>query len=53
MTGAGKSWWWIADDRDRVAFAVPRGYVELARFAVDRWLGRTPATIFLLERAGR
>jgi hypothetical protein len=52
VTGAGKSWCWIADDRYRVAFAVPPGYVELAGFAVDRWLGRTPATIFLLAPAG-
>jgi 4-amino-4-deoxy-L-arabinose transferase-like glycosyltransferase len=53
VTGAGKSWWWIADDRYVVAFSVPPGFVELARFDVDRWLASTPPAIFLLERAAR
>ncbi|HEY2966937.1 MAG TPA: glycosyltransferase family 39 protein [Casimicrobiaceae bacterium] len=53
ITGSGKSWWWIADDRYVVAFSVPPGFVELARFDVDRWLARTPPAIYLLERAGR
>jgi hypothetical protein len=53
ITGAGKSWWWIADDRYVVAFSVPPGFVEQARFAVDRWLARTPPAIYLLERTGR
>lgn len=51
-TGAGKSWWWIADDRYVVAFSVPPGFVEHARFEVNRWLARTPPAIFLLERVG-
>jgi len=50
---ADKSWWWVADDRFIVAFSVPPGFVERARFAVDRWLARTPPAIFLLERAPR
>lgn len=49
--GAGKSWWWVADDRYVVAFSAPSGFVERARFDVDRWLSRTPPVIFLLERA--
>jgi hypothetical protein len=53
ITGAGKSWWWIADDRYVVAFSVPPGFIELARFDVDRWLPRTPPAIYLLERAHR
>jgi hypothetical protein len=53
ITGAGKSWWWIADDRYAVAFSVPPGFIELARFDVDRWLARTPPAIYLLERTGR
>jgi hypothetical protein len=51
-SGAGKSWWWIADDRYVVAFSVPTGFVERARFDVKRWLARTPPAIFLLERVG-
>ncbi len=46
----GKSWWWVEDDRFVVAFSVPPGYVERRRFPVERWLPRTPATIFLSER---
>ena len=53
VTGAGKSWWWIADDRYVIAFSVPPGFVERAHFDVDRWLVRTPPAIFLLERTGR
>jgi hypothetical protein len=53
ITGIGKSWWWIADDRYVVAFSVPPGFVERARFDVDRWLARTPPAIYLLERTGR
>ena len=53
ITGSSKSWWWIADDRYVVAFSVPPGFVELARFDVDRWLARTPPAIYLLEHAGR
>jgi 4-amino-4-deoxy-L-arabinose transferase-like glycosyltransferase len=53
LTGAGKSWWWIADDRYVVAFSVPPGFVERARFDVDRWLARSPPAIYLLERTGR
>ncbi|NDP43648.1 MAG: hypothetical protein GZ089_13170 [Aromatoleum sp.] len=47
----GKSWWWVNDDRYVVAFTVIPGYVERARFDVDRWLPRTPASVRLLERA--
>ena len=53
ITAAGKSWWWIADDRYVVAFSVPPGFVERARFDVDRWLARTPPAIYLVERTGR
>jgi hypothetical protein len=51
VTGAGKRWWWVADDRYVVAFSVAPGFVERSRFDVDRWLARTPPAIFLLERA--
>jgi hypothetical protein len=53
VTGAGMSWWWVADDRFLVAFSVPPGFVERARFEVDRWLARTPPAIFLVERVPR
>lgn len=53
LTAAGKSWWWIADDHYAVAFSVVPGFAERARFGVPRWLARTPAVIFLLERADR
>ncbi len=46
----GKSWWWVQDDRYVVAFSPVAGYVELARFGVERWLPRTPVQIYLLER---
>ncbi len=46
----GKSWWWVKDDRYVVAFSPVAGYVERARFGVDRWLPRTPVQIYLLER---
>ncbi len=49
----GKSWWWVQDDRYVVAFTPVEGYDELARFPVKRWLARTPATLYLLERAVR
>jgi hypothetical protein len=52
-TAPGKSWWWIADDRYAVAFSVPPGFIERERFDVDRWLGRTPPAIFLVERVAR
>ena len=52
VTGAGKRWWWVADDRYVVAFSVAPGFVERSRFDVDRWLARTPPAIFLLERTG-
>lgn len=47
---AGKSFWWVRDDRYVVAFSVPPGYVERQRFPVDRWLSRTPSAIYLVER---
>ena len=47
---SARAWWWVEDDRFVVAFSVPPGYVERRRFPVDRWLPRTPATIFLSER---
>jgi hypothetical protein len=48
---AGKSWWWVKDDRWVVAFGPVPGYAERARFTVERWLSRTPSTIYLLERS--
>ncbi|MEP7182087.1 MAG: hypothetical protein ABI886_07870 [Betaproteobacteria bacterium] len=48
--GPGRSWWFVQDDRWVVAFTVVPGYVERARFDVDRWLPRTPPTVRLLER---
>ena len=53
VSGAGKSWWWVRDDRFVVAFSVPPGYEERQRFPVDRWLSRTPTTIYLVEREQR
>ena len=53
MTGQGKSWWWIADDRYAVAFSVPPGFSERKRFEVRRWLERTPQAVYLLERSDR
>jgi hypothetical protein len=50
---ADKSWWWVADDRFVIAFSVPPGFVERARFAVDRLFARTPPVVYLLERAPR
>jgi hypothetical protein len=47
---AGKSWWWVKDDRWVVAFGPVPGYAERARFTVERWLSRTPSTVYLLER---
>ena len=47
---AGKSWWWVRDDRWVVAFGPVPGYAERARFAVGPWLPRTPPNIYLLER---
>jgi hypothetical protein len=52
VTAAGKSWWWIADDRYTVAFSVPRGFAERKRFEVKRWLERTPPAVYLVERTG-
>lgn len=46
----GRSWWWVKDDRFVVAFGPVKGYDERARFAVKRWLPRTPAQVLLLER---
>ena len=46
----GRSWWWVKDDRFVVAFAPVQGYDERARFAVERWLPRTPTHVVLLER---
>jgi hypothetical protein len=48
--GAGKSWWWVKDDRYVVAFTPVEGFVPLAQFPVKRWLARTPSTIYLLAR---
>jgi hypothetical protein len=47
---AGKSWWWVEDDRFVVSFTVVPGYIERARYPVEAWLSRTPAVVRLLER---
>jgi hypothetical protein len=49
--GAGKSWWWVKDDRYVVAFTPVDGFAVLAQYPVKRWLARTPSTIYLLERS--
>ncbi len=50
--GEGKSWWWVKDDRYVVAFSPVAGFTPIAQFPVKRWLARTPATIYLLQRPG-
>jgi len=47
---AGKSWWWVEDDRFIVSFTVVPGYLERAQFPVEAWLPRTPVVVRLLER---
>jgi hypothetical protein len=48
--GAGKSWWWVTDDRYRVMPTVSPGYTPLARFKVHAWVQREPAEFILSER---
>jgi hypothetical protein len=47
---AGKSWWWVADDRFVVAFSAIPGYEVVETFKVGRWLARSPAEVKLLRR---
>jgi hypothetical protein len=47
---AGKSWWWVKDDRYVVAFSTVPGYREIGRWEVRRWLPRTPGEVKLLRR---
>lgn len=47
---AGKSWWWIKDDKYIVAFSLVPGYEVVATFAVRAWLPRTPTHIKLLRQ---
>lgn len=48
---AGKSWWWVEDDRYIVAFARVAGYDEIASWSVPHWLPRSPAQVKLLRRS--
>jgi hypothetical protein len=47
---AGKSWWWVKDDRYIVAFSPLPGYHEVRTLHVPRWRSRSPDEIRLLLR---
>lgn len=47
---AGKSWWWVKDDRYIASFALIPGYIP-ARVAVyEKWLPPSKGTVFILQR---
>jgi hypothetical protein len=47
---AGKSWYWVNDDRYVVALGPIAGYREVRSTPVAHWLPRSPARIVVLER---
>jgi hypothetical protein len=49
---AGKSWWWVRDDRYVVAFSAVPGYDVIETWKVRALLPRTPREVMLLRRKG-
>lgn len=45
-----KNWWWVMDDEFLVAFSPSTGFVAVKTIPVERWLGTTPAYVYLLKR---